>query len=853
MFGPSPAALAAVRSVLRREGLEVTGVSANHLEIRLRTTVQSAERAFRVGLRRFQLAGGRVAFANVDSAELPVSIARYVQGVVGLNDVSRPQPLVDVPRISKRSAAGPLRFARTTSGTTGPQPCRAASSAAATYGSFTANQLAGRYAMAHLYAMGDLGQGVRVALVEFEPNSSGDVNAYASCYGITPHVEYHKVDGGAGSGKGSGEAALDIEDVMGLAPRATIDVYQAPNGTDQNVYDNYSALITADADKVISTSWGLCEADSDLSLLQSEQTLFEEANAQGQTVLAASGDSGSTDCLGDGTGHNSLLAVDDPASQPFVLGVGGTTLTRSETVWNESSWQAGAGGGGVSSVWCMPSYQDVRSIPGMVNSASETNSADCQSVSGDALRRQVPDLSADADPFTGYTIYYTGHASGLSGWQPIGGTSGAAPLVAAAAALVDASPFCSDYASGEPGLLPQGLYSAVGARSSYVYSEPANVHKALRDVASGDNDYLPSAYHGGRYRAGTGYDMASGLGTPLVGGRDASGRPSNYEPGLAALMCFHYATRLRTASVSSLSPSAGPTSAGEKITVMGSGFLPIPGAERLIVGSKTVTPNCTSTTRCTAVLPSEAAGVVNVRIVVEDDLAESPVASGDTYTFVPPPTISIWQPSRPFHRSASVKLRYGARDAYSPVVSYDVRYRKAAFDSGFGPYVYPAAWQKTTKTSEHLSAAAGFEYCLSVRAVTAAGVESSWSPDKCTERPLDDRALSRLTAGWHRRTGASYYLGTYTLGSRSGAELALKGVDLDRIALVVTRCAGCGSIAVYVNGVHLAAASTSAAETQHRVLLDLPRFAFRTGATVTLVDATGKGPVYLEGLGVSRY
>ena len=118
---------------------------------------------------------------------------------------------------------------------------------------------------------------------------------------------------------------------------------------------------------MVSVSWGECEsANSDG--LQAESTLFQEAAAQGQSIVAASGDEGSEDCNGPLPSVPDLsLAVDDPSSQPFVTGVGGTTLNGlgpppSESVWNNGAvagltGTGGAGGGGVSQTWAMPAYQ----------------------------------------------------------------------------------------------------------------------------------------------------------------------------------------------------------------------------------------------------------------------------------------------------------------------------------------------------------------------------------------------------------------------------------------------------------------------------------------------------------------
>jgi len=138
-------------------------------------------------------------------------------------------------------------------------------------------------------------------------------------------VNYIPVDGGAGSGDGGGEAALDIEDAIGLAPRATIDVYQAPGWDEsaggnggQYVYDLYSAIVNDDTDRVVSTSWGSCELDTDSSLVSSEQSLFSQAATQGQTVFAAAGDYGSTDCFTDSGSRNEFsLSVDDPPASPM--------------------------------------------------------------------------------------------------------------------------------------------------------------------------------------------------------------------------------------------------------------------------------------------------------------------------------------------------------------------------------------------------------------------------------------------------------------------------------------------------------------------------------------------------------
>jgi subtilase family serine protease len=634
-FGAPAAEIQAVTSALRAQGLDPGPVSANRLAIPVTSTAAAVDRAMSTGLTSYQLTSGRTVFANTRAPSIAATAAPYVQGVLGLTDVYHPKSLLMRPvrpaavRSPQKAQLRRPGLAATTSAS-GPQPCAAAADTGSEEGTYTANQLAAYYEMPPIYAMGDLGQGVRVALAEFEPDASSDISAYESCYHLSTPVSYTQVDGGAGSGSGSGEAALDIEDVMGLAPEASIDVYQAPNnGTDGAVYDLYSAIVKADTDKVVSTSWGECELDSDPSLLLSEQTVFEQAATQGQTVLAAAGDDGSTDCFGDpDTTHESSLAVDDPGSQPYVLSVGGTSIaSTSETVWNDSGIGNGAGGGGIST-GCMPAYQEQSAIPGLVSGESKTSTM-CDSTV--PLLRQVPDVAADADPQTGYVIYYGGS------WNSFGGTSAAAPLWAATAALIDASPFCSDYGSGSAGVQPAGLYAMAAAERSYIYGA-SSVPEGLYDVTDGNNDYTPSGYSGGLYPATTGYDLSSGLGTPLVGGLSPSGASSTYYPGLAALMCEHYAKNLKETTITGVSPSAGPVERAETVTITGTGYLPIAGADVVEVSGARITASCSSTTRCAVRLPKLKAGTATLRMSVED-LAISPVTFQTHYKIVYVPAV----------------------------------------------------------------------------------------------------------------------------------------------------------------------------------------------------------------------
>jgi Pro-kumamolisin, activation domain/Putative Ig domain/Bacterial Ig-like domain (group 3) len=483
-FGASGSQVSAVDASLSAHGLRAGAVSANGLAIPVSAASGAFAHAFSLAFQRLALASGRTAFANTQAPLFDASVAGLVQGVVGLDTLSVPQPL-GIRIAHGRADRAPHVV------TGGPQPCPQAVGSAPGQDAYTADQIASAYRFSSLYGAGDEGAGQTIALSEFEPDASSDIAAYQSCYGTSASVSDVAVDGGAGSGYGSGEAALDIEDLIGLAPAASVLVYQGPNSS-TGVYDTYNAIISQDRASVISTSWGECESQEGSSAASSENTLFQEAALQGQSIFAAAGDGGSEDC---GT---QSLAVDDPASQPYVTGVGGTTMSAFgpppvQSVWNDTTAPgAGAGGGGISSLWTAPSYQSGAPASLRVINAGSSRSP-CHAGSG-SYCREVPDVSADADPRTGYLISYEGS------WTGAGGTSAAAPLWAAFTALVNASSGCD--------------HTPIGFANPVLYKAAANGYPSdFSDITSGDNDY--TATNGGRFAAATGYDMASGLGTPI--------------------------------------------------------------------------------------------------------------------------------------------------------------------------------------------------------------------------------------------------------------------------------------------------------------------------------------------------
>ncbi|MEU2335480.1 S53 family peptidase [Streptomyces sp. NPDC013172] len=492
VFGPTGATIAAVSGALKAAGLTPGKVSPDGLSIPVTATAAQASHAFGTGFHNVRLKDGTTDYLNTSAPSLPANVASSVTGIVGLssvNTVSSHHSPVRRPG-GRHSVAVSGRGARTVAPHTyTPALCADFTGSGMTDGTdyYSPGKLAGAYGMT---ASATAGAGQTVAVFELENVDAASIAAYQSCVGTSTSVSHVYVDTTAGSGAPATdgsvgvESALDIEDLIGLVPGAAVIDYQGPDAesaTDQNVLDVYQRMVTDDQAQVISTSWGECEAVESSATANAENTVFAEAAAQGQSVVAASGDDGSSDCY-RATG-STAKAVDDPASQPYVTGVGGTTMTTSGGTTTQTTWgnASGGTGGGVSSRWAPVIYQG--------GVATTT-------------KRAVPDVSALADPADGYPIYFQDDSQSSSPVPGvIGGTSGAAPTWAAAIVQANAGTACQ--ANGRVGFLNTALYRA--ARSSY----PTN----FWDVTSGNN----SVYATG-YTAAAGYDEVTGLGSPKEAG-----------------------------------------------------------------------------------------------------------------------------------------------------------------------------------------------------------------------------------------------------------------------------------------------------------------------------------------------
>ncbi|MDR3607184.1 MAG: S53 family peptidase [Oligoflexia bacterium] len=445
-YAPSAEQLKQVTSFLQAHGLTVKSTEPNGYLVHAEGSAQALNTAFDTEIHNYKDAKGNAYFAPSKELTLPSELP--IQAVHGLQNITRFKSYA-VPKIA---SASPIASSNASQSGLAPSDIR------------TAYQVPSNVN----------GAGQTLAVMELDGYTASDVTTYESNYGL-PQVPLQNilVDSATGSaGGGAAEVTLDIELMTAIAPGASaILVYEAPNSS-QSILDNYARIASDNKATAISSSWGSSEGSNTTSFAQSENTIFMQMAAQGQSIFAASGDSGADD-------NGSSLSVDDPAGQPYVVGVGGTTLTTgtggtyvSETAWNNASGSISAGGGGISSIWSQPSYQS-----GVANSSNLAS----------ATMRNVPDVALEADANYGYAIYEGGT------WGVWGGTSCAAPLWAAFTALVNQQRAANGFT---PLGFPNPALYSLGQSGSYA--------SLFHDITSGTNGYYP---------AKTGYDDATGWGS----------------------------------------------------------------------------------------------------------------------------------------------------------------------------------------------------------------------------------------------------------------------------------------------------------------------------------------------------
>ena len=542
-FGMSQADLDKVETWLQQQGFAIDSVGRGRSMIRFSGTAGQVEMAFQTEMHYFKT-NGETHFAPSTALSVPAAIAPTVAAVGNLNNF-RPRPMHVQSRGAFTSGISKNVF-------------------------FAPGDIVTTYDINPLYTQGVDGTGQSIAVVGQSAIKASDIEAFQSAAGLPTKDPVMVIVPGSGSstivsGGDEGESDLDVEWAGAIAKGATISfVYTGvSSNSSMNAFDAIRYAIEERIASIISISYGACETAVQGTATETAlESAFQQAAAQGQTVVASSGDQGSTACSGDTqngltTAEQFALAVDYPASSGNVTGVGGTAITAAndtssnttywssngsndvltsakqyipEVAWNDSSTQSGlsSSGGGASALFNKPSWQT--GVAGIPNDG----------------KRDVPDVSLYSSPNLPGYLFCT---SDNSDWQPAsssgpaqaascnsgfrdgtsggnyltvaGGTSFAAPIFAAMVALINQK---QGWTEGQ-GLANQRLYTLAANAGTYA--------SAFHDVTSGNNNCNAGATFCGTtttgFTAGTGYDLVTGLGsvdlTNLAGVYPANATP----------------------------------------------------------------------------------------------------------------------------------------------------------------------------------------------------------------------------------------------------------------------------------------------------------------------------------------
>jgi subtilase family serine protease len=501
-FGLSPNDVNQIVAWLENQGFVVDEVARSHMWVAFSGTAAQVEDAFHTEIHNY-LVDGKIYYANAGNPAVPSAIADVVLGFRGLDNF-RPKPRAVIRRVA------PGALPHFTSSISGDH-------------FLTPNDIGTIYDINSLYDSGINGAGESIAVTGQTDIYSNDITAFRAAAGLaTNNPTIILIPGSGDPGVSTNdlpEADLDLEWSAGIAPNATI-IY-VNSGTAGGAFDSLQYAIDQGLAPVVSISYGECEADWASATLQALAELAEQANAEGMTVVAASGDDGATDCDEPTTPKGIVtiathgLAVDAPASIPYVTGVGGTEFNEGsgdywsstnnsnngsalsyipEIAWNDTSSSVGlaASGGGASTVFSKPAWQTGTGVP---NDGA----------------RDVPDIALDASPIhDGYLICSDG--SCVNGFREsnedltvVGGTSAGAPIFSAILSLVNEE---TNSSTGQ------------GNVNYVLYPLATQQPTAFHDITTGNNKEpcqkgSTDCPNGGEigYMAGTGYDQVTGLGS----------------------------------------------------------------------------------------------------------------------------------------------------------------------------------------------------------------------------------------------------------------------------------------------------------------------------------------------------
>ena len=521
-FAPTREQVKFVKQALTAQGITVNDVMSNNMVIHATGTTAQFNQLLQTEVHDY-FDGVRHYHKPNHWGHVPTTLADLILVIAGLD--SQPQARSRVHRIAESTpavgAVETVKVSLLNSGTTSGTPT-------GTPGQFTVADVASLYNINPLYKAHITGKGRTIGIATLATFNPADAYTYWSAVGLkvspTRITQVH-VDGGAGT-DGADETTLDVEQSGGLAPDAKVMVYDAPN-TDSGFIDLFYQIVAENKVDTLSVSWGGPEIAQSPDVMTAQHQAFIIAAAQGVSVFASAGDAGAYD-INDASGGfpypacSQTLTVDSPASDPYVTAAGGTTLPQVQvhkygtiTVPQERPWgwdylesymvtnygQAFydtnyfpvGGGGGVSVNYDLPKYQ--KHTQGVQTSPSAQSSLICQTASGPVnlitlpagyAGRNVPDISLNADPYTGYSVYANG------GWiYGYGGTSFVAPQLNGMTSLI------SQAIGSRVGLLNPQIYARL---SQFGYSK----NSPFNSITTGDNLY---------WQATPSYNPGSGVGT----------------------------------------------------------------------------------------------------------------------------------------------------------------------------------------------------------------------------------------------------------------------------------------------------------------------------------------------------
>jgi subtilase family serine protease len=531
-FGMTDADLSKVEAWLQEQGFTVDSVARSKNAIHFSGTARQVEQAFSTEMHNYAI-NGTHHFAPSTDLSVPAALAPVVLAVKNLDDFK--------PRAQSRSAAN-----------SGVRPNFTSSQTGNVF--FDPDDIATVYDIKPLYNEGLTGAGQSITLVGQSAIQTSDIEAFQSAAGITVKdpTQYLVPNSGTSTVHADGDEAesdLDLEWSGAIAPGATINFVYTGSNTSYGAFDSIVYAIDQKIGTIVSSSYGQCETSLSTTTLGAGgkaqpalEAAFEQAASQGQTVLSAAGDDGSTDCFGINgltTAQQQALAVDYPASSQYVTAMGGTQISQAEAAYEKSDtayWAAANGEDVISSA--------LKYIPEVVwnDDVSTCTSLDCLSAGGGGAsalfskpswqtgvpgipsdgKRDVPDLAMYASPeYPGFLVcssdssfYQTGQTNScVNGFRDsndtdltvAGGTSFNGPIFSGILALISQK---QGYATGQ-GLINPILYKLASDSTTYA--------SAFHDITSGNNDCNVSATTicSGAigFSADTGYDQASGLGS----------------------------------------------------------------------------------------------------------------------------------------------------------------------------------------------------------------------------------------------------------------------------------------------------------------------------------------------------